>query len=330
MTGVNLTTPQDIIAAVPYLLGFHPDDSLVVIAITARRVTVIVRYDLPDSVAGTGRDPAGELASRLAVVLALHKTDSVVLLGYGTSDRARPALVAAIDRLADLLTIREVLVITGARFWSLLCAGCCPPEGIEFDSAATVTAVQLTTLGFAPFDNRDALRASIAPLQGTAAQAMQAAISRAAADLPPVGAGGPDSRHLARLRGLLAAAATLSDADAADLIMLLGHVRLRDEAWILTEAGEPEAQVAFWTDITRRAPASCVAPPASLLAYAAACMTGNGVLARVAVECALAAEPDYNLAQLIQMMLDSGTEPSRSRIRTAAADLEPIPGPPVS
>jgi hypothetical protein len=330
MTGVNLTTPQDIIAAAPYLMGFHPDDSLVVMAITARRVAVMLRYDLPDSEAVKDRDPAGELADRLAVILAHYKTDSVVLLGYGTADRARPALVAAISRLADLLTIREALLITGTRFWSLLCAECCPPEGIEFDSAATVSAAQLTTLGFAPLGSRDALRASIAPLVGTAAQAMQAAVRRAAADLPPAGADGPDSRHLARLRELLAPTATLSDADAADLIVLLGYLRLRDEAWVLTEAGKPEAQVAFWTDITRRAPASYIAPPASLLAYAAACMTGNGALARVAVERALAVEPDYNLAQLIQMMLDSGTEPSRSRILTAAADLDPIPDPPAS
>src|SRR6185312_4232006 len=78
MPGINLATPQDIIAAVPYLLGFHPDDSLVVIAITARRVFVIVRYDLPDSVAAGERDLAGELADRLAVVLAQHKADSVM------------------------------------------------------------------------------------------------------------------------------------------------------------------------------------------------------------------------------------------------------------
>lgn len=330
MPGINLATPQDIIAAVPYLLGFHPDDSLVVIAITARRVFVIVRYDLPDSVAVGERDLAGELADRLAVVLAQHKADSVMLLGYGTADRARPALIAAIARLADLLTVREALQVTGSRFWSLLCAECCPPDGIEFDSTATVPAAQLTALGFAPYDSRDAMRASIAPLEGTAAEAMQAAVRRATADLPPVGIDGPDSRHLARLRELLAPAGPLSDADAADLIVLLGHLRLRDEAWILTEAGEPDAQVAFWTDITRRAPASHVAAPASLMAYAAACMTGNGVLARLALERALAVQPDYELAQLIMMMLDSGIEPSRCRIRTVAADLDPIPGPSAS
>jgi Domain of unknown function (DUF4192) len=110
--------------------------------------------------------------------------------------------------------------------------------------------------------------------------------------------------------------------------VLLSYRRLRDEAWVLTEAGDPDAQVAFWTDITRRAPVSHVAAPASLLAYAAACMTGATALARAAVDRALAVEPDYNLAQLIQMMLNSSIQPSRCRIRTTTADLGPITGPP--
>jgi Domain of unknown function (DUF4192) len=142
MSGINLATPQDIIAAVPYLLGFQPDDSLVVIAVTARRVVTLLRYDLPDPVKVSDRDLTGELADRLTAVLALHKTDSVALLGYGNAGRARPVLIAAIARLADLLTIREALLVTDSRFWSLLSAEYCPPGGIEIDSAATLPAAQ--------------------------------------------------------------------------------------------------------------------------------------------------------------------------------------------
>jgi Domain of unknown function (DUF4192) len=330
MSGINLSTPHDIIAAVPYLLGFHPQDSLVVIAVTARRVEVILRYDLPDTAATGERDLAGAVADQLAGVLAQHKTDSVVLLGYGIADRARPVLVAAIARLADVLTIREVLLISGARFWSLLCADCCPPEGIEIDSPATIPAAQFTALGFAPFPSRDAIAATIGPVEDTAAEAMRAAVERAAGQLPPVGAGGPDARHLARLRELLASSAPLSDADAADLIVLLGHIRLRDEAWVMAAAGDADDQVAFWTDLTRRAPSNHVAPPASVLAYIAACMTGDTVLARTAVDRALAVDPDYYLAQLIEMMLNSGARPTQCRIQATAADLEAVPDAPAS
>lgn len=330
MSGINLSSPHDIIAAVPYLLGFHPEDSLVVIAVTARHVNVILRYDLPDPTATSERDLASDLADQLANILAQHKTDTIALLGYGTADRARPVLIAAIARLAGLLTIREALLVTGTRFWSLLCAECNPPEGIEIDSPATLPAAQFTALGFAPFPSRDAIAAAIGPMEGPTAEAMRTAVDRAAANLPPIGASGPDSRHLTRLRQLLALTAPLSDEDAADLIVLLGHIRLRDEAWVMAEAADADGQVAFWTDLTRRAPSDHVAPPASLLAYAAACMIGDTVLARLAVDRALADEPDYNMARLIEMMLDSSARPTQHRIQTTAAELDPIPGPPAS
>jgi hypothetical protein len=328
MPGINLSTPQDIIAAVPYMLGFHPGDSLVIMALTAKRVAVTFRYDLPDPAASG--DLTGKLAGRIPVILAQHKADAVVLLGYGPAGRVRPVLDAAVASVAGLLTIREVLLITGTRFWSLQCAECCPPEGIEIDSAATVPAAELTALGFAPFGSRDDLRASIAPLEGDAARAMRAAVSRAEKGLPPVGADGPDTRHVARLRELLAPAVPLSDTDTGELLVLLGYRRLRDEAWALAGTGDPDSQVGFWTDVTRRAPASHAAPPACLLAYSAACMIGDGVLARIAVDHALGAEPGYILAQLLQMMLDTGIDPSRCRLQATAADLEPVPGPPAS
>lgn len=124
MSTITLTTPQDVIAAVPYLLGFHPSDSLVVIGATARRAVVVLRYDLPDPVSDSDRN--GDLADHLAANLARHKADEVALIGYGTAARACPVLMAAIACLSDLLTIGEALLVTGTRFWSLTCRQSCP------------------------------------------------------------------------------------------------------------------------------------------------------------------------------------------------------------
>nr|WP_305070542.1 DUF4192 family protein [Micromonospora sp. 4G55] len=50
---LTVRSPADLLAAVPYLLGFHPADSVVVVAMRAQRVVFAARADLPDR----GADP---------------------------------------------------------------------------------------------------------------------------------------------------------------------------------------------------------------------------------------------------------------------------------
>ena len=64
-----------------------------------------------------------------------------------------------------------------------------------------------------------------------------------------------------------------------------------------------DAAVELWRDVTRRARADLVAAPATLLAYAA-WRSGNGVLARMAVDRALAADPRYPMALLVGEAVD--------------------------
>src|SRR5262245_30004287 len=91
---VTLRTPTDVLAAVPYLLGFHPGESVVIIGLHGARLAFNVRADLPPAArpphagpADAGvppdqppaaaapdrpADPAGQLAEQLADVVAEH------------------------------------------------------------------------------------------------------------------------------------------------------------------------------------------------------------------------------------------------------------------
>ncbi len=44
---MRLRTPADVLAATPYLMGFHPDDSLVGLGLRGTRLTFHLRGDLP-------------------------------------------------------------------------------------------------------------------------------------------------------------------------------------------------------------------------------------------------------------------------------------------
>jgi Domain of unknown function (DUF4192) len=320
---ITLSTPADIIAAVPHLLGFAPADSLVVLALTGPRLLAAIRYDLPA--------PADTaiLTEHLISCLAANRADEVVLLGYGPASQVTPILRAAREALAGLLTICDTIRMTAGRWWSLDCpsALCCPPEGSPCDSDMTVAAAEFAVLGSAPLPSRDGIAATITPVSGHAAKSMRAAVHAATRDLlPGLDDAEPPAESFAAISQLLAMPVPLPDRDAARLLVLLTCIRLRDQAWVITDGGDPQTQVQFWSDLTRRAPGRHAAPPASLLAYAAACMTGNGVLARAAAERALSAAPGYSLALLLLEMLDSGAPAPRLRLGLTTGDLDELYG----
>jgi hypothetical protein len=120
-------SPADLIAAVPYLLGFHPADSVVVIAMRGRRVVFAARADLPPP----GADPQ-PAARHLAEVIARQEAAAATVVGYGPASRVTPAVDAVGDALTGTgLLVLDALRVTDGRWWSYLCVepGCCPPDG---------------------------------------------------------------------------------------------------------------------------------------------------------------------------------------------------------
>ena len=45
---LNLTSPGELITAIPFLLGFHPRRSVLLMALRQRRLSLTQRLDLPD------------------------------------------------------------------------------------------------------------------------------------------------------------------------------------------------------------------------------------------------------------------------------------------
>ncbi|MGH3267222.1 MAG: DUF4192 domain-containing protein, partial [Trebonia sp.] len=103
-------------------------------------------------------------------------------------------------------------------------------------------------------------------------------------------------------------------ADLAALITIaLGEVRVRDDAWARMDADYRRAHLRLWTDLTRQARPGYVAAPAALLGFVAWQM-GDGALANVAVDRALADNAGYSMALLLREALDSGAPPSLARL----------------
>jgi Domain of unknown function (DUF4192) len=335
---VRLSSPADVLAAVPHLLGFHPARSLVVIGAGGPRdqVEVGFRYDLPDPPdAGTARQIAGHAVA----VLAGRRATTVIAVGYGEGRLVTPLMdVFAAAARRGGLAVRELLRAEDGRYWSYVCGNvnCCPPEGVPFDLRSHPVAAAMSAAGLAAYPDRVALARTLAPPAGERAAAMDQAVARACARAAALvqraarrGGGDPLRLVIGEGRRAVAGAITryrsggaITDGDQLGwLVTSLANLPVRDDAWARMEPAHRDAHRRLWTDLVRGAPSNWVPAPAALLAFTA-WQCGDGALAGVAIDRALAADPRYSMALLLRDILDAGVPPSAARPPMTPAEVE--------
>ena len=310
---VQVASPEQLLNAVPGLIGFTPAESLVVVGVEGprHRVKVTLRYDLP------GADDiraAEQIVGHATSVLTQAGVDTMVAVVYGADEPG--GLVAAALAAQDDVDVRDVLRVADGRYWSYACTGedCCPAAGTPFE--AQIPEEFGTVLA-----DRARLADRVAPVTGERAEAMRQ-VTRAAEQRAgdAVAVGGQVrfvNDALTYVQAAIAVyrndAGLASDSDAAIMLVGLCDLRVRDDAWSRMEPEFREAHLRLWTDLTTLAPAGLVAAPASLLAFVA-WQSGNGALANVALDRALADDPSYSMAQLLRQVITAGAPPSLARL----------------
>jgi hypothetical protein len=335
---LRLRSPADVVSAIPYLVGFHPTDSVVVLCCGGADGAYAIRLDLTAS---------DELLDHVTELITRRRPADVILAGYGPGARVTPVVERVGDRLSrDGVRLREVLRIEADRYWSYLCTdpACCPPEGTFVDVRGSAVAAAAIAGGLVALPDRDELARMIAPAGGEAMREATVQAERrltswaeaaatdgdgAAGDAATdpggaipgavsadAGAGGM-ARRVAeegvRLVRLLIDRARAggdppTDEEVAWLGVLLVNLRVRDEAWVRIDDGEIGAHIRLWRDVVRRVADPYLAGPACLLAFAA-WRAGEGALANLALDRALAADPHYSMARLLHELFVSGLPP---------------------
>jgi hypothetical protein len=317
-------SPGDLLALLPYLIGYVPVDSLVAVALDRGKIILAGRIDLPTGPAGTEEHrvsryeaEARETAATLAAAVVRQTPTIVVLLGYGTPARVTPMLeVASGVFTAAGVPVRLALRVTDGRFFHDNCPNDCPPEGTAFDPASSPVAAHAVYAGRVALPDRAAYAARLTPVEGPERDAMEQASTRAAQrlaqllDRTTTSPNTLDEVGRAAIRDALhryAQGGRLVDDEAALLTVLLRHIPIRDHAWSLTDGAAHH--IALWTDVTRRTRPDLVPAPASLLAFAA-WRAGDGTLATLALNRALHADPGYRMAKLLYQVVQAGLPPS--------------------
>ena len=104
-----------------------------------------------------------------------------------------------------------------------------------------------------------------------------------------------------------------SDYEIARITVALRDLRVRDDAWARMDPAHADQHLRLWIDVVRRAQPGYVAAPAALLAFVA-WQSGDGALANVALDRALADDPRYSMATLLRQVITAGAPPSLARL----------------
>lgn len=286
---VKLNGPADIVQSVPHLLGFHPQESLVVIALNEQhRLVLSMRVDLDggaEAINGGALDDAMAQAGASQLVAVVYTESAGDLPSRDVVDALRGHHP---QPLMDALLVRD------GRWRSYLCEQeCCPPEGtaIAGSAAAEQLAAEQAGVGRGVLPNRDAVAASIAA--GPRLVAPTEHPTAVAFALVPSTIGRTD----------------LQDVEVADLAVFCQSGKGRDLLIATAVKNGTEAQLlATLTTAASRLSDVDAAHVCGLLSVAAY-LTGDGVLARAASERALAGNPDERMARLMATVVDKAIPP---------------------
>ncbi|GAB3199040.1 DUF4192 domain-containing protein [Nocardioides hungaricus] len=308
-------SPDELLAAVPHVLGFKPEESIVLVPF--RPGLPITRVNLPRTAADREEvwdalsGPYGRHArpgARLAILCFTEDRRSAELASQNLSNRLETVGITTHIRLwAD-----------GER-WREFNTG---QTGLQTEATAERIAAATVLTGRAqPAASRASLAASMIGDREPIAQALPAARAAAAASTPAL----ERDWALDRLEQFHADGNRLSDVDGARMLVALETISTRDALWEDMSRENRTSHAAIWTDLTRRAPDEVRAAPASLLGFAS-WLHGDGARAWCALDQVPADRP-YSMAAIVASALQNGIHPRewdryQTQMREIAAELD--------
>jgi hypothetical protein len=320
-----IRTPEDILALVLAVLGFKPQDSLVLVTKT-RNASFHARVDLPEDLA-----QLKYVVAHLCEAAVLNGAQHAILVAY--TDDASHALLAA-DLMSDALTDVGIGCGWGLREYDGRWFEVEDTEGagIEYDLTDHPLLLQSRFDDREVYASRDELAASLRGTReeiGCVAECVEAGADRLAEEFKR-------RRHSPQVirewmadevewaLELITAGRDPGDGELARLLLALTFIEIRDRVWMLIDRASAGDWCRFWKAVVRRTPDDLVPAPASLFAFSS-WLAGDGAAAWCGIETALDADPDYSLAQLVAQALQ-GAIPPTVWVPPGGADVPPLAG----
>lgn len=328
METARATNPAELAVLVPYILGFHPERSLVVLALEGKRLGLTQRMDL------VPEEHARDVVRQMIGHVARSGAGKIAVVAFEREPGESDPMRAELMRLVRSRVIRcaTSVVVRDGRWFDP--DGLVPrsrPGGEALPEPSRVPAVAvLVGEGRMPLPSRESLRDVVE--SGTSEVAEDVAAALDAIDTEETGV---DPSPVRAWRTVLAPGGADDPEAVAEALVALRDVSWRDAllaalcpGWMpdglladeptaaasAAVAGlDPELALERLSTLVHATPRGEAAPVLTVLAQVA-WSRGDGALASIALEEALAIEPGYRLADLLDRLVSSGV-----RMPSAAA-----------
>jgi hypothetical protein len=316
----ELNRPGAMIAALPAVLGFVPEKSLVLISIDDGELGSVMRVDLSEALPDR-LGPLAEVASAAGPEAAIAVIVDADGAGCPMCNEDYRDLCAT---LTDELAQRDIVVwaahvvdrVAAGGRWH--CVDGCGAGGVIDDPSSSPLAVAAVLDGRRLYARRADLQAVVAVDERAGSAVLagligeHAATREAAHGADPAACVRRDVEDAMAAAGRVGAGQQLSDAELARLACALDDVEVRDTLYALAvgqSAGEAES---LWALLSRSLPTPWRVEALVLVAFSAY-VRGDGPLAGVALEAALRCQPEHRMAGMLDTALQSGLRPEHIR-----------------
>ena len=303
-------SPEDLIALVPFVLGFHPSESVVLLTFGAPDGSFHARVDLPH-----GAADRAQVCEILWNAVRRNRVPTTAVIVFSREVERSAAICADLvpALLATGACVVDAIRADGSQWWRLLEPD---PVAHHYDVKAHPFTAEQVFEGRAALGSRDELVGSLVGADPAETLRVSRAADLAVDRLLPAVRARPGSAGRRQARWLhkrISAAAAdgelLSATDAGRVLALIGIHDLRDVAWGGMTRAVAGAHVGIWRDLVRRAPPDLLPGAAAVLGFAA-WLAGEGALAWCAVERCLEGDPGDALAHNVAALLQNAVPPS--------------------
>lgn len=311
-----LDHPGTLIAALPAVLGFVPEQSVVLVTMDRGGLGCAMRADLSDDAlqaAGHMAEVAAASDPDLAVLMFVDEAGASCRMCNDDYRRISDEVTAALDAHGIVMWAAHVVdrVAEGGR-WH--CVDGCGNSGLVDDPSSSPLAAAAVLDGRRLYSRRDELVDIVTATDSERAQRLSDLIEGAThggGDRPEVAAR-RDVEHVMTAAAELAAGGRVADGDIARIACSLTDPRVRDTLYALCVGRTSDQAEALWAMLARVLPAPWRAEALVLLAFTAY-TRGDGPLAGVSLETAIECSPDHRMARMLDQALQTGMRPERIR-----------------
>ncbi|MBP8919756.1 MAG: DUF4192 domain-containing protein [Micropruina sp.] len=262
---------DDMLGIIPHLLGFHPSESVVLVAVVDGIVELTARADLEDLL------PAGHVELLIGRVLARFPQSLVWIVGYASDESScTEVLIRGRDHLQGNLAF-EPICVSGGRYrvgdWA---------EWFPYDPAATTSAAEATVHGLQARRSRSELSRGLRADPRHRSQ-VEDAYADACLRYQRVSSEDRPAALLAAIHAGLHDPEALDPRELAWLGALINDPYARDAAVLSLETFAASAWVRLWSRVVQSCPHGTQQQPLAILALAA-WVSGDGGLQSVCLE----------------------------------------------